>query len=186
MNDTGRVITDLRDSRVLVVMGVSGSGKSTVGTTVAAQLGWDFCEGDELHPPANIAAMAAGRPLTDEDRWPWLAAVAAWIDDVLARTDGVDGSVVSRGGVVSCSALKRSYRDVLRRDDVAFVHLIASRDVLAERLAHRSGHFMPPGLLDSQLATLEPLGVDERGVTLDVGTGGESVVAQVMAAVHGD
>lgn len=140
-------------------MGVSGSGKSTVAGLLAERLGWDFAEGDEMHPPANVAKMQAGRPLTDEDRAPWLATVRAWIDGQIAA---------GRSGVVTCSALKRSYRDVLRAPDVRFVHLSGPESLLAQRIGARSGHFMPSGLLRSQLDALEPLQPDEAGIVVDI------------------
>nr|WP_042192220.1 gluconokinase [Kibdelosporangium sp. MJ126-NF4] len=139
-------------------MGVSGSGKTTVGRELAGRLGVDYAEADEFHPPANIAKMSAGTPLTDEDRWPWLEAIAAWIRDHQQT-----------GGVVTSSALKFKYRDVLRTGgDVFFVHLDGTRELIAERLAARKGHFMPAALLDSQIADLEPLHPDESGVVLDI------------------
>ncbi len=141
-------------------MGVSGSGKSTVAAVLAGRLGWDFEEGDDLHPQANVDKMAAGRPLTDGDRWPWLDRVKAWIDAHLDR---------GTSGVITCSALKRSYRDVLRRDGVVFVLLYGDRDTIAARLATRQGHFMPVALLDSQFATLEPPGEDEAAIRVDIG-----------------
>ncbi|AIJ21141.1 gluconokinase [Amycolatopsis methanolica] len=143
---------------VIVVMGVAGSGKTTVGSALAERLGVEYAEADAFHPPANIAKMSSGHPLDDEDRWPWLHAIAAWISDHQAT-----------GGVVSSSALKRRYRDVLRTGgDVWFLHLDGPRDVLAERLQGRTGHFMPVSLLDSQLADLEPLETDERGLIADI------------------
>ncbi|UJW33177.1 gluconokinase [Saccharothrix sp. AJ9571] len=143
---------------VVVVMGVSGSGKTTVGTALAEALGVAYAEADSFHPEANIEKMTAGTPLDDEDRGPWLEAIAGWI-----REHG------ETGGVVTSSALKRRYRDVLRGGgDVWFVHLNGPREVIAQRLAGRSGHFMPPSLLDSQFADLEPLGADERGQVLDI------------------
>lgn len=145
------------DVRVLVVMGVSGSGKSTVAAMVADRLGWDLAEGDDMHPPANVAKMQAGTPLTDEDRWPWLDVVASWIGDHLDR---------GRPGVVTCSALKRSYRDVLRAPGVVFVHVAGDGTLIADRMAARSGHFMPTSLLASQLATLEPPEADEVHLTV--------------------
>jgi gluconokinase len=159
---------------VIVVMGVSGSGKTTLGTRLAQALGVPFEEGDNLHPPANIAKMKAGEPLTDADRAPWLDAVAGWIEGRL-----LDG----RGGVVSCSALKRIYRDRLRRADAAglrFVLLDPSPEMLRDRLAHRRHHFMPPSLLDSQLATLERPTPDE-GVLVLAGT--ETADTSVAAAL---
>ena len=145
---------------VLVVMGVSGSGKSTVAGILAGQLGWDLEEGDDLHPAANVARMASGQPLTDDDRWPWLDTVAAWITD--HTTAGIPG-------IITCSALKRSYRDRMRGPNVVFVHLAGSKDQIGRRLAARSDHFMPPTLLDSQLITLEPSGPDENTLVVDVG-----------------
>ncbi|MET0234243.1 MAG: gluconokinase [Kibdelosporangium sp.] len=142
---------------VIVVMGVSGSGKTTVGQALARRLDVDYAEADEFHPPANIEKMSAGTPLTDDDRWPWLAAIAEWIGDH------------PQGGVVTCSALKRKYRDALRRGgDVFFVHLDGSKELIASRLAERKGHFMPPALLDSQFADLEPLGQDEHGAAISI------------------
>lgn len=143
---------------VVVVMGVSGSGKSTVGRALAAELGVEYAEGDDFHPAANIAKMAAGIPLDDADRAPWLDTVAAWM-----------GEHTRQGGVVTCSALKRVYRDRLRAaaPDAFFLHLAASHEELAHRMTDRTGHFMPSSLLDSQLAALEPLAGDERGTTVD-------------------
>jgi carbohydrate kinase (thermoresistant glucokinase family) len=144
---------------VVIVMGVAGAGKSTVAAALNRRLGWPFQEGDDLHPAANIAKMHEGVPLTDADRAPWLAAVKAWID---ARLEA------GQPGLVTCSALKRSYRDFLvaGRPGVCILYLQAGRDELAKHLAHRTGHFMPPGLLDSQLATLEEPGEDEHAVTV--------------------
>jgi gluconokinase len=156
---------------VLVVMGVSGSGKSTVASLVAERLGWDFEEGDRLHPASNVAKMERGVPLDDDDRRPWLLTVAAWIDDHLDR--GVSG-------VITCSALKRSYRDLLRRDDVVFVHLAGPDDLIGDRMSKRSGHFMPPSLLASQLATLEPPAADERHLTVDAGRSPEAEADEVV------
>ena len=156
-------------------MGVSGCGKSTVGTLLADRLGWDFEEGDGLHPAANVAKMAAGHPLDDADRAPWLAKVAGWIDEHLAA---------GLPGIITCSALKRSYRDVLRRDRVVFVYLAGTREQIAERLASRRGHFMPPSLLDSQFAALEPPGPDERALRVDVTAGSAAVVAQIVDRLH--
>lgn len=143
--------------RPIVAMGVSGSGKSTFGKALAERLGAPFLEGDDMHPPENVAKMHAGQPLSDADRAPWLERVAA----ALAAQSG--------WAVVSCSALKRGYRDRLRADApaAAFVLLHADEDVLRDRVAHRKGHFMPPSLLESQLATLEPPAADEHALTLD-------------------
>lgn len=160
--------------RVLVVMGVSGVGKTTVGQRLAARLGWDFGEGDAMHPPANVAKMAAGEPLTDADRAPWLARVAGWIDDHL----GAD-----RSGVVTCSALRRAYRDELRRPGVVFVFLDGSRARIAGQMQHREGHFMPGSLLDSQLAALEPPEPDEPAIRVLVDGSPDAVVDAVLAAL---
>ncbi|MGW5743381.1 gluconokinase [Amycolatopsis sp. NPDC003861] len=146
---------------VIVVMGVSGSGKTTIGTALAEALGVEYAEADTFHPKANIEKMTAGTPLTDEDRAPWLEAIAGWIREHQAT-----------GGVVTSSALKRRYRDVLRTGgDVWFAHLQVDRARLAERMKTRKGHFMPVSLLDSQLADLEPLQPDEAGVVLDNSSG---------------
>jgi carbohydrate kinase (thermoresistant glucokinase family) len=143
----------------VVVMGVAGCGKSTVGQALACELGAEFLDGDDLHPPANVQKMAAGVPLTDADREPWLADVARWL-----------GS--REGGVVACSALKRAYRDAIRAavPDAVFVHLAASAEVLAPRLEGRRGerHFMGAEMLPSQFAVLERLGHDEAGITVEV------------------
>jgi gluconokinase len=142
----------------LVVMGVSGTGKSTTARLLADRLGRPMIEGDDLHPPANVAAMRAGRPLTDADRDPWLRAIR----DAMETAGG--------STVVTCSSLRRSYRDILRTADgrVRFVHLVVPAAELERRLAARQGHFMPATLLASQLATLEPLGADEDGVDVPV------------------
>ncbi|MGY5307386.1 gluconokinase [Nocardia gipuzkoensis] len=157
-------------------MGVSGSGKTTVGTRLADALGVDYAEGDEFHPPANVAKMAAGTPLDDADREPWLDALAGW----LAERSG-------QGAVVTCSALRRVYRDRLRASapDAFFLHLDLPRGELERRVAERRGHFMPPSLLDSQLATLEPLEPDEIGSTVDGTRSPEDLVREVVAALEG-
>lgn len=159
--------------RILVVMGVSGSGKTTIGIDLAQRLGWPFLEGDDLHPPANVAKMHGGIPLTDADRWPWLDAIKAWIHARLAE---------GGHGVVTCSALRRAYRERLGvgRHDVAVVFLHADRGLLVDRLARRKGHFMPPALLDSQIATLEPPGPEEHPITVDIGGTAEAVVADIL------
>lgn len=160
----------------LVVMGVSGSGKSTVARLLADRLGWPMAEADEFHPEANIAKMSAGIPLTDADREPWLRTLRDWI----SMQDKA-----GQGTVVTCSALKRSYRDILRGATarVRFVHLDGSREVIGARLSGRSGHFMPPSLLDSQFAALEPLGKDEDGFTVDVAAAPDQLVDRVVAAL---
>src|SRR5438067_334691 len=143
-------------------MGVSGCGKTTVAAILASRLGWPFEEGDALHPQANIEKMAAGHPLTDADRWPWLAKVADWIDE---RLDA------GENGLITCSALKRSYRDVINRrgSGVVFVFLAGSKATIAQRLAARQAHFMPLSLLDSQFADLEDPQPDEPHITVDIG-----------------
>ena len=143
----------------LVVMGVAGAGKSSLMGALAARLTWPTLEGDALHPPPNVAKMAAGIPLTDEDRQPWLEAIAAWIGE---RERARESSIAT------CSALRRAYRDTLRRGHpwVWFVHLVAPGEVLEQRLEDRVGHYMPGSLLGSQLATLEPLAPDEPGTTV--------------------
>lgn len=138
-------------------MGVAGSGKSSVGRELARRLRWDFAEGDDLHSPANVAKMARGEPLSDADRGPWLIAVSEWVALHTASR---------RPGIITCSALKRRYRDLIRAEHVVFVHLAPSREQLVARLARRTDHFLPPALLDSQLADLEPLGPDEAGVSV--------------------
>lgn len=142
----------------IVVMGVSGSGKTTVGELLAERLGLPYRDGDDLHPQVNIDKMARGEALTDEDRWPWLELVGAWLVDH------------PEGGIIGCSALKRSYRDLIRQavPDVAFVHVHGTRELLSRRMEYRPGHFMPPSLLDSQLDTLEELESDEHGRVFDV------------------
>lgn len=160
---------------VIVVMGVAGTGKTTIGPLVAEALGVPYAEGDDFHPPVNIAKMSAGTPLDDADRWPWLDAIGAW-------AHGRAG----KGGVVSSSALKRSYRDRLRAEapDLVFLHLTGDRELIAERMAERKGHFMPTALLDSQFATLQPLGADERGVAVDVSGSPEEITERAVAVLR--
>ena len=160
---------------VLVVMGVSGTGKSTVAGMLAGRLGWDLEEGDDLHPAANVAKMSSGQPLTDEDRWPWLDKIASWIHLHVAA-----GSP----GIITCSALRRVYRDRLRGPGVAFVHLDGSKQVIGERLSKRLDHFMPESLLDSQLATLEPLDHDESGIVVPLGQTPKDEVLEIMNRLH--
>ena len=147
---------------VLICMGVSGAGKTTVAHLIDDVLGWPFQEGDELHPPANVDKMSRSIPLTDEDRWPWLEKCKAWIDGRLAD----DGR-----GLITCSALKREYRDYLiagRTDQVRILYLRATRDTLIKRVEARRGHYMPPALLDSQLATLQEPAADEHPIVVSV------------------
>lgn len=151
-------------------MGVSGSGKSTVGAALARRMRVPFVDADTLHPAANVAKMAAGEPLDDEDRYPWLEAVGEWL---AAHRDG---------GVASCSALKRTYRDQLRAHcpGVEFLHLSGSAELIADRLAARTDHFMPAALLRSQLDTLETLGPDEAGITIDAGREVDEIIGDVL------
>ena len=168
----------MASARQVVVMGVTATGKSAIGTRLADRLDMAYIEGDEFHPEANIAKMSAGEPLTDDDRRPWLETLARMLAD--NREAGV-------ATVLGCSALRRNYRDILRgpmpSDSVGFVHLTASFDVLRERMEHRE-HFMPASLLQSQFDTLEPLDDDERGVLLDVDAPLEDVVDAAVAAVE--
>ena len=161
---------------IVLVTGVSGSGKSTIGTLLAGRLHWAFEDGDALHPAANIAKMRAGVPLTDADRWPWLHAVAGWMDQRLAA---------GQQAVIACSALKRAYRDLLRdgRPQVRIVFLSVSHDVLAARLAARHGHFFAARLLDSQLATLEPPGPREEVLTVEATAPPAEVVTAITAGL---
>jgi gluconokinase len=156
---------------LVVVMGVSGCGKSTVGRLIAKRLACEFLEGDDLHPPRNLERMAAGIALTDHDRRDWLKAIAEQLADASAARHGL---------IVSCSALKRSYRNQLRTasGELAFVHIHGSLDVLEARMLARTGHFMPPSLLASQLQTLEPPGADERCITLDAALPPENIAEQ--------
>ncbi|HEV7725802.1 MAG TPA: gluconokinase [Modestobacter sp.] len=157
----------------IVVMGVSGAGKTSVAVELARQLGWEYIEGDDLHPAANVAKMAGGHPLDDEDRWPWLRKIA----EVIGEHEAAGTSFL-----VTCSALKRSYRDLLRdgHPSIWFAHVSASEAVLGERLKKRQGHYMPPSLLGSQLATLEPLADDEPGAVIGNGPL-EQTVAELVA-----
>ncbi|MEU9345622.1 gluconokinase [Streptomyces sp. NPDC048278] len=164
----------MRTPHVVVVMGVAGTGKTTIGPLLAARLGVPYAEGDDFHPPANIAKMSAGHPLDDADRWPWLDAIGAW-------AHGRAGL----GGVVSSSALKRSYRDRLRAaaPGIVFLHLAGDRRLIEDRMSHRQGHFMPTALLDSQFATLQPLEPDEQGVAVDVSGTPEEITARAEQAL---
>ncbi|NLU66789.1 gluconokinase [Streptomyces sp. HNM0574] len=164
-----------RTTDVVVVMGVAGTGKTTVGELLARELGVTYAEADAFHPPANVAKMSSGTPLDDADRAPWLDAIGAW-------AHGREGL----GGVVSCSALKRSYRDRLRAaaPGLFFVHLTGDRELIGERMRQRTDHFMPTALLDSQFATLEPLQPDERGAPVRVDADEHTVTARAAEAVR--
>jgi gluconokinase/6-phosphogluconolactonase len=157
----------------LVIMGVSGSGKSTIGEALSQRLGWHYEDGDSFHPPANVAKMSAGQPLTDEDRWPWLKAIAAEIERCRQAGEHI---------IIACSALKKAYRDILvhGRNDIRMVYLNGSHALVADRLGHRKGHFMPPGLLDSQFATLEPPSPEERPITVSIDAPIEVIVDRVL------
>jgi gluconokinase len=146
---------------VVVIMGVSGVGKSTIASMLAHRLHWIYEDGDWFHPKSNVEKMHAGVPLTDEDRWPWLHAIAAWIDATRR---------IGNHGVIACSALKRAYRDILvgERRDVQIVYLKGDRELIARRLAARDGHFMPPSLLDSQFAALEEPQADEHAIVVSI------------------
>jgi gluconokinase len=161
----------------LIVMGVSGSGKSTIAERLARRLNCTFEDGDRFHPASNVAKMSAGHPLTDEDRWPWLQAIANEIDRVCAAGEHA---------VIACSALKRSYRDVLvhGRNDVRIVYLNGTQELIANRLAQRKGHFMPPGLLTSQFKTLEPPGADENPVTVSIDASVEQIVDDTISQMR--
>ena len=161
----------------LIVMGVSGSGKSTIAEKMAKHLGWRYEDGDKFHPASNVAKMSAGHPLTDEDRWPWLQAIA----DEIARACKAGEHVV-----IACSALKRSYRDVLvhGRDDVRIIYLRGTQELIAGRLTGRKGHFMPPGLLASQFKTLEPPDPDEHPLTVSIDASVEEIIDDIAGRLR--
>lgn len=163
-------------SPLVLVMGVSGAGKSTIGALLAEALGVAFADADGFHPQANVAKMAAGTPLADDDRWPWLDAIGAW----MAARAGA-------GGVVTCSALKRAYRDRLRAacPGLRLIHLDGAPDLIGARQAARAGHFMPPSLMASQFATLEPPGPEEGAIILSVAPPPDQVVRAALAALAG-
>lgn len=169
MNDTSAI-----SSATIVVMGVTGSGKSTVMRGLAERLGWATAEGDGFHSAANVAKMRSGRPLSDEDRWPWLAAIAAFIGEQEAA---------GRNAIVTCSALKRAYRDRLRQGhrSVWFAHLVAPPQMIADRLEHRTHHYMPALLLSSQEDALEPLAADEPGSVIQAGGTPRATVNELLA-----
>ena len=160
----------------IIVMGVSGSGKTTVAQGVAKATGFRFAEGDDFHSQANRDKMASGHPLTDEDRWPWLRTIGEWISERTAAGEST---------VVTCSALKRTYRDLLRegRPEVSFCHVDVDIEELQQRVANRKGHYMPASLLDSQLATLEPLAPDEPGAAISGAAAPDEVVEELVAAL---
>ncbi|MGW0858025.1 gluconokinase [Streptomyces sp. NPDC002690] len=160
---------------VVVVMGVAGTGKTTIGPLLATALGVPYAEGDDFHPESNIAKMSAGTPLDDSDRWPWLDAIGQWAH-----------SRAGLGGVVSSSALKRVYRDRLRGEapDAVFLHLTGDRALIEGRMSARKNHFMPTALLDSQFATLQPLEADEAGVEVDVSGTPEEITERAVAALR--
>jgi gluconokinase len=157
----------------LIVMGVSGSGKSTIGEALAARIGWRFEDADSFHPASNVAKMSAGHPLTDEDRWPWLRAIADEIDRVSAAGERI---------VIGCSALKRAYRDLLvhGRHDVRIVYLQGAQALIADRLGQRKDHFMPAALLESQFKTLERPTPDEHAVTVSIDAPVETIVDDIL------
>ena len=158
-------------------MGVSGVGKSTIAKGLSTLMRWQFAEGDAFHPEANLAKMSSGQPLTDEDRWPWLRTLGDWMSQEIAA---------GRSGIVTCSALRRAYRDLLRegRPEVVFCHLAAEEDLVANRIDARQDHFMPPSLLHSQYDTLEPLEPDEPGVEVSVAGSAAEVLARAVAALQ--
>jgi gluconokinase len=159
---------------LVVVMGVTGSGKSTVGTVLAERMGVPFADADDFHSPDNVAKMRAGVALDDHDRFPWLRTIGKWLAE---HRDA--------GAVVTCSALKRVYRDILRdaAPDVTFLHLDGDKEVARQRVAGRAGHFMPESLVDSQYAALEPLGADERGIVVDFARSVDDIVDEVASEI---
>jgi gluconokinase len=166
-------VPELPATTSVVVMGVSGSGKTTIARELVRRLGWEYAEGDDFHPASNVEKMRSGTPLEDDDRWPWLRSLAAWI-----RERAASGTSV----VVTCSALKRSYRDLLRENNpsVWFAHVTVDADVIQNRLSERQGHYMPASLLGSQLATLEPLQQDEPGLAIPGDGSPADVVNRVL------
>ena len=164
---------------IIAVMGVSGSGKTTIAAALAERLHWPFQEGDDLHPPANVAKMHAGTPLTDEDRWPWLDKVAGWVDARLAAGEP---------GILTCSLLKRAYRDKVigTRPGVRLMYLHGDHDVIARHIAQRQHHYMPASLLDSQFATLEEPGPDEHPLRVEITDSKDETVRGAIAAIEAE
>jgi gluconokinase len=169
-----REVQERTDAAFVILAGVSGAGKSTIAALLAARLGWAYQDGDSFHPPGNVAKMRAGRSLTDEDRFPWLAAIAAWIDK--ARSSG-------KSAVIACSALKRAYREILvaGHDDVRLVFLKGSLELIERRMAAREGHFMPVSLLQSQFEALEEPGADEHTIVVSIEPPPQEVVEAILA-----
>jgi gluconokinase len=163
-------------AQIVLLMGVSGSGKTTVGALLAGRLNWPFADADSFHSPANVAKMAAGHALSDDDRDPWLLAIRAWIDEQVTKGEP---------GVVTCSALKREYRDVLRRPQVSIVYLHGSREQIEQRLVARQGHFFKPGLLDSQFAALEHPSEEEGVISVSIGGTPAEIVEAIIARLDG-
>jgi gluconokinase len=167
-------VQEIQGVSVIVVMGVAGSGKSTIGVALARRLGWAFEDADRFHPASNVEKMSRGEPLTDDDRGPWLHAIAAWMAGL--RREG-------RCGIVACSALKRTYRQILvgGSADTRIVYLKGERDLIAARMAARTGHFMPVGLLDSQFRTLEEPGPDENPVVISIDAPPQAMVDEILS-----
>jgi gluconokinase len=162
---------------LVLVMGVAGSGKSTIASMVAERLGWTYVDGDWLHPASNVEKMRSGTPLTDDDRWPWLRAIAARIDALNAAGEGA---------VVACSALKRAYRDILigTRRGARLIYLEGGRETVAHRLGSRDGHFMPAALLESQFATLEPPSPDENAIVVSIDREPRAIVDAIVTSLR--
>jgi gluconokinase len=160
-------------TKILLLMGVSGSGKSTVGELLASKLNWPYADADSFHPAANVAKMAAGHPLTDDDRAPWLRAIRAWLDERVTKGEP---------GIVSCSCLKRRYRDVLHRPEVALVYLRGTPAQIEQRLVARKGHFFAAGMLDSQFAALEEPSPDEHVIAVPIGGTPAEIVDAIIGA----